>query len=71
MTALTGLVLYAFYASCDPISTGEVHADDEVTVLLSLLFMYMYVTLYSKLFGTSERMDIGKITRDKSCFSVN
>lgn len=30
VTALTGLVLYAFYASCDPISTGEVHADDEI-----------------------------------------
>lgn len=30
VTVLAGLVLYAFYASCDPISAGEIHAGDEV-----------------------------------------
>ncbi|XP_015763492.1 PREDICTED: sodium-coupled monocarboxylate transporter 1-like isoform X2 [Acropora digitifera] len=30
VTALAGLVLYAFYVSCDPISAGEIHAGDEI-----------------------------------------
>ena len=30
ITVLTGLVIYAFYASCDPGSTGEISTDDEV-----------------------------------------
>ena len=30
LTVLTGLVIYAFYASCDPLSTGEINTDDEV-----------------------------------------
>ena len=34
VTALAGLVLYAFYVSCDPISAGEIHAGDEVQLLL-------------------------------------
>lgn len=30
LTVLTGLVIYAFYASCDPLSTGEINTDDEI-----------------------------------------
>ena len=32
LTVLTGLVIYAFYASCDPGSTGEISKDDEVHI---------------------------------------
>jgi len=30
ITVLTGLVIYAFYASCDPRTTGEISTDDEI-----------------------------------------
>ncbi|KAL9971857.1 hypothetical protein ACROYT_G018069 [Oculina patagonica] len=30
VTVLTGLVIYAFYASCDPGTTGEISTDDEI-----------------------------------------
>lgn len=32
ITVLTGLVIYAFYASCDPGTTGEISKDDEVHI---------------------------------------
>ena len=45
LTVLTGLVIYAFYASCDPLSTGEINTDDEVHVHyvireISILFVF-------------------------------
>ena len=30
ITVLTGLVIYAYFASCDPRSIGEISKDDEV-----------------------------------------
>ena len=30
VTVLTGLVIYAYYASCDPRTIGEISKDDEV-----------------------------------------
>lgn len=30
LTVLTGLVIYAFYSSCDPLTTKEINTDDEV-----------------------------------------
>jgi len=36
ITVLTGLVIYAFYASCDPRTTGEISTDDEVHVIFYL-----------------------------------
>ena len=40
ITVLTGLVIYAFYASCDPGSTGEISTDDEV-------HFFFFLSLYS------------------------
>lgn len=40
ITVLTGLVIYAFYASCDPGSTGEISTDDEVLTLFFFLSLY-------------------------------
>ena len=34
VTVLTGLVIYAFYASCDPRTTGEISKDDEVHIFI-------------------------------------
>ena len=36
ITVLTGLVIYAFYASCDPRTTGEISTDDEVCFFIFL-----------------------------------
>ena len=36
ITVLTGLVIYAYYASCDPRSTGEISVDDEVHFFIFL-----------------------------------
>lgn len=44
LTVLTGLVIYAFYASCDPLSTGEINTDDEVHYVIreiSILFVFV------------------------------
>ncbi|CAH3127122.1 unnamed protein product [Porites lobata] len=30
LTVLTGLVIYAFYSSCDPLTTKEINTDDEI-----------------------------------------
>ena len=36
ITVLTGLVIYAFYASCDPRTIGEISTDDEVHFFIFL-----------------------------------
>ena len=41
LTVLTGLVIYAFYASCDPLSTGEINTDDEVCCASFVVFKFI------------------------------
>lgn len=33
ITALVGLVLYAYYAECDPLSSGDIKKRDEVIII--------------------------------------
>ena len=40
LTVLTGLVIYSFYASCDPLSSGEISKDDEVGDHKSFFLQY-------------------------------
>lgn len=44
----TGWVMYAYFAGCDPIFTGEVAAPDQVTYIQFMLIKVCYVVFYCK-----------------------
>ena len=39
VTVLTGLVIYAYYASCDPRTIGEISKDDEVPTCIKAVLL--------------------------------
>ena len=54
LCSLVGIVMYAFYSTCDPIQFGLVFASDQVWFLKYFVKILFYVNLFPEFFLISE-----------------
>lgn len=62
VTVLTGLVIYAFYASCDPGTTGEISTDDEVQIFHPINLEDLKATCFTSSRSLSNNLILLQLT---------